>query len=282
MNNFRKHLFMKNLLRRHSKKERIAIFGAYKTGTTAIFTAVRNALPPETITYFEPTSYDGNPARHQLAKVIVGQDMNYIPFLEFEKHVFIVRDPRDWLSGVLYLAQELKLLYSNPSNVQQVIALLHKKEENPRTIPFYELYNLVLKLSGTPPPKKHIENVLKPMIDFQSLLKADYYQIRYEDFIDGNILGLQAYLGRSISSQVEVDSTFDQVTRTKSYGNWRNWFTPQDVDYFRDVFTDYMQAFDYANEWQLNSDPIILPQHSSEYVQRIVQKRLAKRELLNE
>jgi len=273
---------MKNLLRRHSKKERIAIFGAYKTGTTAIFTAVRNALPPETITYFEPTSYDGNPARHQLAKVIVGQDMNYIPFLEFEKHVFIVRDPRDWLSGVLYLAQELKLLYSNPSNVQQVIALLHKKEENPRTIPFYELYNLVLKLSGTPPPKKHIENVLKPMIDFQSLLKADYYQIRYEDFIDGNILGLQAYLGRSISSQVEVDSTFDQVTRTKSYGNWRNWFTPQDVDYFRDVFTDYMQAFDYANEWQLNSDPIILPQHSSEYVQRIVQKRLAKRELLNE
>jgi hypothetical protein len=63
-----------------------------------------------------------------------------------------------------------------------------------------------------------------------------------------------------------------RVIRSKSYGNWKDWFTPSDVDFFRPLVIEYMQMFGYHDTWELNSNPYIDPSINSQYVMKLIEE----------
>jgi hypothetical protein len=92
----------------------------------------------------------------------------------------------------------------------------------------------------------------------------------YEDFVKGLLAEAEEYLGFKLTGKAEVDPKYNRVERSKRAGNWRNWMTPDDVDFFKPVFTKFMDHFGYdIDDWELNNDPVIEPALSSEYVERV-------------
>jgi hypothetical protein len=86
---------------------KIVIAGLGKSGTTALFSKLKQAMPPETYCLFEPLRYEA-PAvdpTHVLTKVLIPHEkmVDFDSFSEFDRKIMIVRDPRDILvSRVLY------------------------------------------------------------------------------------------------------------------------------------------------------------------------------------
>jgi len=101
----------------------------------------------------------------------------------------------------------------------------------------------------------------------------DYFVIKYEDFIDNKVKGLENFLGFPLSETYSVDKEFDRVARTKKYGSWKNWFLEKDIKFFMLRFSGFMQKYTYSDKWALANPPVINPQHSSLYVKSLVQKR---------
>jgi len=95
----------------HPKKTaplRIAIFGRYKSGTTMLFYAIKDALPSKSRLLFEEQQYTFRRRDRYLpvlAKVILGMpedghDVVQESLWACENRVHLICDPRDWRVSV--------------------------------------------------------------------------------------------------------------------------------------------------------------------------------------
>ena len=67
-----------------------------------------------------------------------------------------------------------------------------------------------------------------------------------------------------------------KVVRKKAMGDWRHWFTESDVEFFKSAYLPYMALVGInCEDWTLSSRPVIEPEYSSAYMQRLTQ-RVAK------
>jgi hypothetical protein len=64
-----------------------------------------------------------------------------------------------------------------------------------------------------------------------------------------------------------------RVERTRRYGAWRDWFTPEDVEALRPSLQPYLDRYYRGGDWSLNEAPRIEPDHSSRYVERVVDEK---------
>jgi hypothetical protein len=84
------------------------IVGIARSGTSALYFKLKQALPETTWCLYEPPCFDssdpgGSPS--VLAKIVIGPpgEFDYTSFRDFDKKIMIVRDPRDnVVSRVLY------------------------------------------------------------------------------------------------------------------------------------------------------------------------------------
>ena len=61
--------------------------------------------------------------------------------------------------------------------------------------------------------------------------------------------------------------------RKKASGDWRQWFTEQDVELFKPAYRDYMELIGYGlNDWEFDENPVIEPEYSSIYMQDLLRK----------
>lgn len=263
---------------------RIAIYGQYKTGTTGLFYAILGGLGANTRTLFEPEGYAfeaGDESRSVLAKVILGMpgpgwSVDYGSFRPFDRHVYIVRDPRDWVvSGLLFLVQQERAVWGDDAHLEEVLALIRAKEAAPASLSASRILGRIVELGSG----QSIESLTAWMaaqsrwlIDFEAGL-PNAHRIRYEEFVDGQLDGLSEYLGFRVAIAPEVAPEHDHVPRTRSHGNWRDWFLPEDVARFRPVFEPYMTHYGYDDDWTVNPSPRILPEHASQYVERTARKK---------
>lgn len=267
-----------------SDKIRIVIFGQYKSGTTALCYKIYNSLPAGTRLLNEPVNYIPEPLKSypaELAKVILGyvngrEVANYKSFMGFDKKIYIVRDPRDWVvSGLMFLIQQSPSIYDNDDNLNSVLTIFNLKEENPESISFVSLLQQVLKLI----PGQSLGKVADWMKSQQNWIYgfesglAEYYRIKYEDFVDGDIRGLEEYLGFRLTGEAEVGEENSHVPRTRGYGDWKNWFLPEDVDFFKPLFAEYMERYGYADDWSLGDKRTISSKHCTGYIKRTVSRR---------
>jgi hypothetical protein len=268
--------WLKNLLKQRSKSEnkerytRILITGVGKTGSTVLFHTILNSLPADTFRLFEPESSNQTLPENIKPPVLV---KSFIPYCEhfdfFEKKVLIIRDPRDMLlSTLLYRPYNVMIKEGNGDRekafelVKAYLELIRRKETSPGEVTVKNLMDLI----DFDPYKK------VNLITGYFSAHPEIFIMKYEDYIDDNLGKLEKYLQINLTRQIEVPSRYKRVERTKKYGNWKSWFTETDVEYFRPVMKDYLERFGYADDWELDKNPELDPEHGSLYIEKIIRE----------
>jgi len=254
----------------------VVLAGQSKSGTTAILYKVRNSIPGRVRILFEPTGYTpGGRSRPVLAKVVLTPQVDMSGFEGFGKKVFIVRDPRDNLISALLYGSFVTNIATDPERYARFVGLLRKKESDPGSVSVRELIELIEALYPHFPLFEYWKRVHKLALAFGAA-HPDYFRLRYEDFVDGQLAELEAYLGFALTGAAEVGRRWRRVVRTKGYGQWRAWLTEQDVPFLRPLMSDYLRAYGYADDWTLAERSVIPPEHGSLYVERILAEKRRK------
>lgn len=250
----------------------IAVFGLYKTGTTAIYSNILNSLPYQPRVLFEEKEYHKLPEDHQtgvLAKVILGhQDADYPSFFDFDKKVVITRDPRDWfISGCIFLVYQYVKQHKDLDMLHAVLDVLQQKIEEPASISMKEIAQIVFSYSDMN-WEAITSTIFSLLNDFQVVeeqIKGKCI-ITYEDFIDRNLDELGSYLGMNLSDEVIIDTAYKHVPRSMTYNNWKNWFLPEDLPYFMPLMNPFLQKYGYKPDWELAEFQTINPDHVIGYL----------------
>ena len=252
-----------------SDKERILIAGLPKSGTTILTYRISAAFNNAHI-YFEPGKQNSlvddsihldiysHPRKIAISKSLyvpnIGHNLSEIEDY-YTKKIWIYRDPRDWLiSKYLYRWKNM-----DDSEVMSCVEKLKEKESNPADIKFLSLAN-----------KRFAERVAdayeKLTATIQSL-SDDWFVLKYENFVDHKLAALNAYLGVEIDPDVEVDQKHERVVRSKSYGNWKDWFNDKDVETLQPLLNKILEDLDYVPlDWDLNYPDTIDSSLGSEYI----------------
>lgn len=256
---------------------KILIAGLAKTGTTGLLYLIANSMGPERKLLFEPevcppgiTSETGN----VIAKILIGKKLNAASFAHFDKKITIVRDPRDRIISALLYSQFHAKYLNDDVSVQKVHDVLKLKESNPSSVSVGEILELMDQISGNKRSKKlHMRKVRNALNWFDEYVIAmpDGLLYKYEDFVSGDYAPLVKHLDIPISGAAEVPERLSRVIRTKGYGDWRNWFTPADIQELRPELDPWLAKHGYDEaDWTLNSEPVISPDHCSGYFLKLV------------
>lgn len=257
---------------------RCLIVGTAKTGTTALLYGVAQAMGAQTVVHMEERIAPRQPLPPQLAaKVILEHERadELAAFgAGFDRRVLLVRDPRDNLvSRLLYTAGTQRELLDDPAYLRTFATLLQRKQREPAKLPLLQLPPL-----GRPSvflSKTCAAN--RALADFAATAAAaehgQWFILRYEDLVAGRLEALSAYLGVTVQGGASVAAEYQRVARTKGAGDWRHWFTDDDVVCFRPLLAPLMAALGYPDDWTLAPAPQIAPEHSWQYFERLVRER---------
>jgi hypothetical protein len=268
---------------------KILIVGLPRSGTTALYFKVRQALPEMTWCLYEPPRFDPSDpsaAAGVLAKVLISGtgDFDYASFGDFDKAILVVRDPRDHLvSRLLYRACSDAKFRRDDAKVAGFVAAIRDKEADPRSTSILDLLDRYNNLSGenrtalragaNTRPRSWAIGSYAMALDFHRR-HAGLMTYKYEELIAGNLLPIERVLGIPMpGGEALVADAYEHVTRTKGANDWKNWFTETDVAFFRQYLAGYMLAYGYPDDWTLANEPRIRPEHGSEFVRRSVALR---------
>jgi hypothetical protein len=259
---------------------KILVAGEMKTGTTVTFFAIAKQFP-EYITGFEPTlEYTDSIINSDniLVKSLVNTDPTKLSantdfdyYSKFNKRIFIIRDPRDSIISLILYAGGFHKAKLNNRNIEKCQDLL-KEKETYNSVSVLEIWKTLFNLKDE---KQIIDILTSSSRSMERLtLKYDHLLIKYEDFIQGKTESLSKYLNcGSLDTNADVD-IYSRVARSKSFNNWKNWFTAEDIEFFKAFLDPYINYFGYENSWETNKTPIIEPKHCSEYFSKLINERI--------
>ncbi len=274
-------------------KKHILVIGTAKSGTTAVYTSIKNAMGERLVSYFEPSASDFNAALRSSAKEVLvkltlidrAKYKNlYEDIHHFDKQIIVIRDPRDILiSNLLYNVRWMRFA-KDPTRLKIFLDALREKEGDPSSHSVISLYRLRDTLESEvmqswESPRSWHDEYNDYAIAVRMIEKnKDLHILHYKDYIDGKLGGLSAYIGTEITGNADVSKLVEKhshkkstknIARSKRYDNWKNWFTAEDITAFRPVFQPLMNKAGYKDDWTLNAAPEINPKHASQYVETI-------------
>ena len=264
---------------------KIMILAIGRSGTTALLHRVGSGLPEAQIfsggkpdkavgfkgngvfkfTYNEPKGRTFDMFRDHLRQT------------EYDRKIWIARDPRDnALSRFLF--RWYRGSKSDRDQYRAVINLIEKKEQNPPSVSFQELMRY--RGQKLPPFTTSAEvgederRTFEQIHGFVSSLGDDWCIFKYEDLVDNNFTELNNYLGFEIKAETNIDRATLKVARKKSTGDWRHWFTEEDVQLFRPAYNPYMDLIGYdSKNWDLHAKQVIEPEYASLYLKGLPRRR---------
>jgi hypothetical protein len=264
---------------------KVLILGLGKSGTTAMVYKVAGGLPNcQAFSGGKPGKYIGNYEnavyKHTYEERKGKSFELYREHLNkehYDRKIWMARDPRDAaISRMLYRWHRGFL--GRKKQFEAHLDLVLKKEQDPRSVPFYE----ICRYTGHNDWPRGKEDVFEEeefryrrMRDFVKSLGDDWFLFRYEDLVEKKFETLNAYLGfeTAADAEVPVGTGKEKVVRKKAYGDWRHWFSAEDVAFFKPAYTPYMEAVGYeCDDWNLNPEPVIEPEFSSEYMRGLPRK----------
>jgi hypothetical protein len=203
--------------------------------------------------------------------------LNHVKEVDYDRLIWMARDPRDVaISQTLYRWH--KGYWGRKKQYRAYQELIYKKEQDPASVPFH----VICRYTGKDNWPRTTEEVLdteklryQRMHDFVNNLGSEWFVFRYEDLIDKNFGALNEYLGFEIKDDAEIPLTTkkSKVARKKAYGDWRQWFTEEDVELYKPVYSPYMDLVGCdSNDWVLNPEAAIAPEFSSLYVKELIRK----------
>ena len=254
--------------------KKVLIIGSPKTGTSILTYRIADALPFKPELYFElggdQTLNYVEIHRKKLNDIFVVTKSIFFPVQSrkdcnkicelYDRVVWIVRDPRDqFISNFFYMWYHIHK--PNPQLFELAYKRTKDKENNPTSIPFHKLHENILDAN------QYFEHTYGESQKEISNLKKEIFVLKYEDFVDNKLTELNQYLGLEINPNVEVPKGLNRVVRTKKYGNWRNWFTPEDIPFYKPILEPYLRFFGYdVEDWRLNNPGQLNSKEGSEYM----------------
>ncbi len=268
---------------------KILILGLAKSGTTALAYKIHESLGSTAKLHFEPgkiggaedsTLHDGIIAdnRSCVTKNLIFPtnetrwDEIFSNVHKYDRAVWIVRDPRDIIiSNFFYHWFQGHKAAREKFNTALERTL--RKEAKPACIPFIDL------VSGTMTENRaQLEAWQNSWYDILSRASdqiiGQMHVLKYEDFVDENFSRLNEYLGLALTGATRVPDEHRRVVRTRSYGNWRRWFTSEDVEFFRPILQDFLDKMGYdASDWKLENPESLTREEGSEYRQKTFNRK---------
>jgi hypothetical protein len=271
---------------------KILILGTGKTGTTAMVYKVAGGLPNcRAFSGGRPGKYIGdykNAVYKHTFEERKGKGFDlfreHLRKEHYDRKIWMARDPRDAaISRMLYRWH--KGYEGRKRQFETHLDLVLKKEENPRALPFYE----ICRYTGHNGSPRSVEDVVaeerhryQQMTKFIQELGSDWFLFTFEDMVAKKFDALNTYLGFEVQADAGVPSASGKakVIRKKAAGDWRHWFTEEDVKIFKPPYLPYMELIGYdCNDWSTDPNPVIEPELSSVYMQNLP-RRAAKNKLL--
>ncbi len=258
---------------------RVVIVGEGKSGTTALMRSVADSLDSP-VELFEPRSItpdDIAPESLVIKKLLMNWQRSETELLpNFDKRLLITRDPRDRLiSHMLYDAYNRAPMMSERRR-RRWLRTLKRKVEHPRKVPMAELIHVWWRVSKADLLSTHVRVLDRGVAFHNHRAITSFHVVKYEDYVVGNFDALNDYLGFTIEPGVVKDSE-QRVSRTKSSGAWRHWFTPSDVKLFRPMTHRWLkETGGDSKDWKLAKNPTIDPATSIDYVSSFFDQVSAK------
>lgn len=272
---------------------RVLVVGLAKTGTTALMSLIRQGLEncnlvmePHSVLNFGPRSLkqDGN----EVIKVVYEhwqqktRHLDAIVHAEFgfpvDRVVFITRDVRDQMvSKLLYHAKIAHAagVFDGPAGKAKLarwVSALEEKERDPSAVSFADLCHQFKGIVNADiwTAVTNIEAVAKYQQYIATGLTRDHHVLTYEKMILDQTADLAGYLGFALPGNLDAVELrgFDYTKRTARSGNWRTWFTEQDVATLRPMVREWLKD-DIYDDWELTPDAVLNPEECSRYVFRI-------------
>jgi len=264
---------------------KIFILGTGKSGTTALVYKVAGGLPNcHAFSGGRPGKYVGdyeNAVYKHTYEESKGKSfdlyLNHLKEEHYDRKIWMARDPRDVaVSRMLYRWQK-----GNKGQKDQYLAHLNsvlQKENDPRSVSFSKIYRYA-RYNNWP---LSIEEVFEEeqvryqrMHDFVKCLDKDWFFFTYENMVSKNFEALNEYLSFSVLADAEVPQSTGKakVIRKKSTGDWRHWFTEEDISLLKPAYEAYMAMIGYdCDDWNLVENPVIEPEYSSVYMKNLARK----------
>jgi hypothetical protein len=264
---------------------KILILGTGKTGTTAMVYKVSGGLPNcRAFSGGHPGKYVGdyeNAVYKHTYEERKGKGFDlfqaHLKKEHYDRKIWMARDPRDAaVSRMLYRWH--RGYKGRKKQFEEHLELVLKKEKDPASVPFYE----ICRYTGHAASPRRIDDVIEEerhryqqMARFVETLGSDWILFTFEDMVANQFNALNDYLGFEVQADASVPSASGKakVIRKKASGDWRHWFTKEDMPLFKPAFTSYMELIGYdGNDWQLAPHPVIEPEFSSVYMQNLARK----------
>jgi hypothetical protein len=268
-------------------EDNILIAGPSKTGTTGLYTSIKQGLQRAGITarcVFEPATaapmdnlFRLDPSTPVLVKSTLDHLKRTVPDAKvYERRVMTVRDPRDVIvSSLLFRPLTVaSLRRTTDSDVEQFIAALEAKQADPSSMSVRELYEIADRVNIGSAPFKRQRTIYGQQVELAVSLGV--HTVHYEDFVRGDLTDLSSYLGFDVENvSARESSMFGHIARSHASGEFVQWFLPADLEFFNEHFHDALVAFDYPIDVELPAEQRIDPANGSEYVAKRVGERRA-------
>ncbi len=264
---------------------KVLILGLGKSGTTAMVYKVAGGLPNcRAFSGGKPGKYIGNYENAVYKHTYEPRKgkgfelyREHLKNEHYDRKIWMARDPRDAaVSRMLYRWH--KGFAGRKKQYEAHVESVLSKEKNPASVSFYEVYrhtgHTQWPMSKTDVAEEERLRYAE-MAEFVSSLGDDWFKFTFEDMVKKKFEDLNTYLGFEFAGEAEVPSGTgkDKVVRKKASGDWRHWFTEEDVELLKPAYLPYMQEIGYdCDDWALAETPHIEPQFSSEYMQSLPRK----------
>ncbi|MCX7619055.1 hypothetical protein [Tepidiforma sp.] len=277
----------------------ILILGAAKSGTTALFYAVRNALTEglglRVEGLFEPRSPDDirrylrrSPDEVRLVKALLApmlrRSMRFTDL--FDRRIIIFRDPRDNVVSRLVFMLKNIIPLTEPEKIEAVLDLLRRKERDPESLSVVAIISEIARLSGRPDLLENVRGNAVLPARMKQERGGEFFLMPYDDLVAENFGPLSAYLGFPVSGGYRTEPRHAYVARRKESGDWRNWFLDEDVRYFATEVADAYRLLGFDPDERPAEHRHIPPSTCSEYAaaqfERVREKRRQQRAALRE
>jgi hypothetical protein len=263
----------------------VLILGLPKSGTSWLHRSVAEAFPKhavsmERLPYATPEQFENG----LIAKEVFNRAAGLVRFNEtvkkFHKIIYIVRDPRDRLVSAMMYAPFNLVTGFDSSFVTDFPALIEKKQAHTDAVSCHEICTA---LGGKDYfiPTMGKEQDLTLGMHWATSHGVPVLIVRYEDLIAGGHAKVSDFLGVTVGKEPKADDVLKRVGRTKRYGDWKQWFTPSDVELFKPIAEGNIKTFGYDNDWTLPETQVIKPEEGSEFVRTMIRKRIGVQAAVN-
>lgn len=264
----------------------VLILGPAKTGTTVVSEAIARAIgadryvsEPKT---FEELDVAGLSKAGSVVLKMIFEHWRHQPnlrrgvvrnetALKFDRRVFTMRDPRDELLSRLHFLIKPRLDSGSLADDQlrQWVDVFRRKEAEPGKLSVRQMVEACERILGSDSlddvaiTRRWHQFVVKEMTEGRFVLA-------YEQFVAGEIGPLCTYLGVE-GLEREFPSRFEHRRRTGGSGDWKRYFTPSDVDFYRRRLGTLMAELGYT-DWELDPVATLPAETGSGYVEMLIAK----------